>query len=201
MLKRIVALMMAIISLAAIGGCKKKSEPLIENEMDAKEIIECSKENMFGLEKIAIFEDRAVAVFDEKICEDFEYDEKGRDDFSLKDYLGEEDPPFRIYVSNMKDIWPEEDKSSIELKDGHYVVTVIFPNKESYKENPDEDFEIWALDIGGMEIEIDTKSIELEYIARSYDIMWYYKQVFNRTKGTWDHVDEEEVGCMTEPLD
>ena len=201
MLKRIVALMMAIISLAAIGGCKKKSEPLIENEKDAKEIIECSKENMFGLEKIAIFEDRAVAVFDEKICEDFEYDEKGRDDFSLKDYLGEEDPAFTIYVLNMKDIWPEEDKSSIELKDGHYVVTVIFPNKESYKENPDEDFEIWALDIGGMEITFDEKSVELEYIARSYDIMWYYKQVFSRTKGTWDHVDENEVDCMTEQID
>ena len=74
---------------------------------------------------------------------------------------------------------------------------VIFPNKESYKENPDEDFEIWALDIGGMEITFDEKSVELEYIARSYDIMWYYKQEFDRAKGKWEKVDEDEVGCMT----
>ena len=97
----------------------------------------------------------------------------------------------------MVEIWPEEDKSSIELKNGHYIVTIIFPNKESYKEDPDEDFEILGLHISGMTIWITEDTVELRYTARGYDIMWYYTQEFNRAKGKWEKVDEDEVSCMT----
>lgn len=196
MMKRMMALVLACVSLVSITGCKK-SKVLVENEKDAKEVIECSSDNMYGLEKIVVFEDRAVAVFDQKICESFKYDENNSEEFSLKGYLGKKNPGFRAYVENMVDVYPNEDKSSIEVKNGHYVVTVIFPNKESYKEDPNEDFVIWALRIGDMDIEFNEKSIELEYVARGYDVMWYYKQNFDRSKGKWDHVDEERVSCET----
>jgi|GEM_PF-3094445 hypothetical protein len=200
MFKRVMAFLLAAASLVTLAGCKKKKS-LVENEKDAKEVIECPSDNMFGLEKVVVFEDRAVAVFDEKISEDFEYDENNRYQFSLKSYLDVDEPGFRLVVDNMKNIWPNEDESKIELKDGHYVVTIIFPNKESYKEDPDEDFVILALDIGDFGIWLEDDSIRLHYIARGYDIMWYYDQVFNRKTGKWAHVDEDEVGCMTEALD
>lgn len=196
MMKRMMALVLACVSLVSITGCKK-SKVLVENEKDAKEVIECSSDNMYGLEKIVVFEDRAVAVFDQKICESFKYDENNSEEFSLKGYLGKKNPGFQAYVENMVDVYPNEDKSSIEVKNGHYVVTVIFPNKESYKEDPNEDFVIWALRIGDMDIEFNEKSIELEYVARGCDVMWYYKQNFDRSKGKWDHVDEERVSCET----
>ncbi|MBR6254049.1 MAG: hypothetical protein IKR22_01315 [Clostridiales bacterium] len=200
MRKRVFAFLLVAVSLITLVGCKK-TKKLIENEADAKEVIECPKENMFGLEKIALFEDRAVAVFDEKLCEGFEYDENDLDTFSLKGYLDEEEPGFHLTVENMVNIWPEEDKSSIELKDGHYIVTIIFPNKESYKEDPDEDFEILGLHISGMTIWITEETVELRYTARGYDIMWYYTQEFDRAKGKWEKVDEDEVSCMTTEID
>ena len=200
MFKKVVAFLLAAVTMAALftlTGCKKKKS-LVENEKDALEVIECSSDNMAGLEKIVIFEDRAVAVFDEKISEDFEYDDNDvSGKFSLKHYLDKDDPGFDISVLNMKTIWPDENESSIELKDGHYVVTVIFPNKESYKEDPDEDFVILSIYIDGVRISFDDDSIELHYVARGYDIMWYYTQVFDRAKGKWAHVDEEEIYCMT----
>ena len=199
MLKRVVAIMLATVSLAAFAGCRK-SEITIENEENAKEVIECSNENMFGLEKIVIFEDRAVAVFEEKICDGFEYDEKDGNDLSLKKYLDDDDPGFRLYVSNMVDIWPEKDEGRIELKNGHYIVTIIFPNKESYKQDPNEDFVIRSLYIGGINIDFDADSIQLRYVARGCDIMWFYTQEFDREKGQWTHVDEEEVTYMTEEM-
>ena len=82
MMKRVFVFLLVAVTLITIVGCKK-TKKLIENEADAKEVIECPKENMFGLEKIALFEDRAVAVFDEKLCEGFEYDENDLDTFSL----------------------------------------------------------------------------------------------------------------------
>ena len=200
MFKRVMAFLLAVASLVTLAGCKKKKS-LVENEKNAKEVIECPSDNMFGLEKVVVFEDRAVAVFDEKISEDFAYDDNNRYQFSLKSYLGVDDPGFTLVVDNMVEIWPNEDESKIELKDGHYVVTIIFPNKESYKEDPDEDFVILALDIGDFGIWLEDDSIRLHYIARGYDIMWYYDQEFNRKTGKWDHVDEDEIGCMTEALD
>lgn len=201
MLKRIMAFLLAAASLVTLAGCKKKKPSLVENEKNAKEVIECPSDNMYGLEKIVVFEDRAVAVFDEKICEDFEYDEHNSYPFSLKSYLDVDEPGFRLSVDNMVEIWPDEDESKIELKDGHYVVTIIFPNKESYKEDPDEDFVIVSMTIGGIYIRFDDSSIELEYVARGCDIMWYYTQEFNRKTGKWTNVDEDEVGCMTEAMD
>ena len=120
MMKRVFVFLLVAVTLITIVGCKK-TKKLIENEADAKEVIECPKENMFGLEKIALFEDRAVAVFDEKLCEGFEYDENDLDTFSLKGYLGKKNAGFSLTVENMVEIWPEEDKSSIELKNGHYI--------------------------------------------------------------------------------
>ena len=200
MLKRVMAFLLATVSLASLAGCKK-SKPLVENEKDAKEVIECPKKNMVGLEKIVIFEDRAVAVFDKKICDDFDYDENNvSDDFNLKPYLDDDDPGFGIDVINLVELDSDEEESSIELIDGHYVVTVSFPNKEEYKEDPDEDFVIWYLYIDGVSISFDEDSIRLRYVARGYDIMWFYTQYFDRATGKWDHVDEEEEGCMTSEL-
>ena len=201
MLKRVLAFLLAATTLFMFAGCKDFG-PLIENEDQAKEIIECPNDNMFGLEKIVVFEDRIVTVFDKKICDDFEYDEKnaGSDrNFTLERYLNEEKPGFRIDVSNLTYSGEESFSSSIEIKKGKYVVTAAYDNSEIYKSDPNKDFEIDGVYIGGFDISIYEDEIELDYVARGYDIMWYYKQVFDRSKGTWDNVDEEEIGCETQP--
>lgn len=108
----------------------------------------------FLLAVITLF---AVAVFDEKICENFKYDENDRSahgDFTLKNYLDKRKPGFSLNVTNL-----------------------VNSSKNLY-----------------------SSSIELSYVARGYDIMWYYTQVFDRSKGTWDSVNEDVVGCETQAV-
>ena len=57
MFKRVMAFLLAVASLVTLAGCKKKKS-LVENEKNAKEVIECPSDNMFGLEKVVVFEDR-----------------------------------------------------------------------------------------------------------------------------------------------
>lgn len=196
MLKRAVAFLLVVISLFAFASCKDFGA-LIENEESAKEVIVFPKDNMFGLEKIAIFEDRAVAVFDEKTCDNFEYDENDLDDhgdYTLKRYLKKDDPGFKLYVKNLTYEATKSFRSTIKLKKGKYVVTVAFDNKESNKVDPRLPFEIWGFDIDEVFILIFEDSIELKYIARQPDVMWIYEHKYDRTKGTWNTVDEEKVG-------
>lgn len=205
MLKKALAFLLAAASLFAFAGCKNSAqsgEVKIENEDGANEVITCPNDNMFGLEKIAVFDDHVVVVFDKEICDDFEYDENDVSeygDFTLERYLDEEEPGFRPWVKNLSYSGEKTYSSSIELKKGKYIVTASFDIEGAYKEDPDEDFEIYSVYIAGLDIEFREDTIELEYVARGNDIMWYYTQVFDRSEGTWGKVDERVVGCETQP--
>ena len=147
MLKKVLAFLLAAVSLFSLAGCKnsvQSGEVEINNEDEANEVIKCPNDNMFGLEKIAVFDDHVVVVFDKEICDDFEYDENDVSeygDFTLERYLDEEEPGFRARVKNLSYSGEKTYSSSIELKKGKYIVTVSFDIEGAYKEDPDEETE------------------------------------------------------------
>lgn len=201
MLKKILAFLLAAVSLFSFAGCNN-SGLSVKDENKAKEVITCPNDNMFGLEKIVVFEDRIVVVLDKNICDDFKYDKNDASkhgEFTLESYLTEEDPGFRLNVTNC---YSDKDtfSSSIKVTKEKYVVTVIFNSENASKYDSDEDFEIRGVYIDKFEITVYEDEVELFYIARGFDIMWYYTQVFDRSQGTWDRVDEEVIGCETQPV-
>ena len=201
MFKRTLAVFLAAVSLFSFASCKK-SELIIENEDAAEDVIECTNDNMFGLEKIVVFEDHVVVVLDKKICDDFKYDENdwsAKGNYTLERYLDEEDPKFKLTVINFAPGYDKDCSSSIEVKNEKYVVTVSFDNDESHKEDPNEDFKIYCVWIGDFDIEFDEETVEMEYIARGCDIMFFYTQVYDRSAKTWSRVNENVVGCETQP--
>ena len=204
MFKRTLAFFLAAVSLFSFASCKK-SEPtelIIENEDAAVDVIECTNDNMLGLEKIVVFEDHVVVVLDKKICDDFKYDENdwsARGNYTLERYLDEEDPKFKLNVINFAPGYDKDCSSSIEVKNEKYVVTVSFDNDDSHKEDPNEDFKIYCVWIGDFDIEFDEETVEAEYIARGCDIMYFYTQDYDRSAKTWGSVNENVVGCETQP--
>ena len=205
MLKKVLAFLLAAVSLFALAGCKnsvQSGEVKIKNEDEANEVIKCPNDNMFGLEKIAVFDDHVVVVFDKELCDNFEYDENDvseHGNFTLERYLDEEEPGFRPWVRNLNYSGEKTFSSSIELKKGKYIVTASFDIEGAYKEDQNEGFEIYSVYIAGLDIKFREGTIELNYLARGNDIMWDYTQVFDRSNGTWGKVDERVIGCETQP--
>ena len=48
---------------------ENESEYIIGNEDKAQKVITCSHRNLFGIEKVVLFEDRVAAVFDKNTCD------------------------------------------------------------------------------------------------------------------------------------
>lgn len=206
MFKRLLALLLAAVTLLSFASCTK-SKSVVEtvniaeeiNESAAQEVIECPSGNMIGLEKIVIFEDHVVVVLDKQICDDLKYDKNkwvgNAYDYTLEKYLDEEDPKFSVYITNYRSNY----SSSIEVIKDKYVATVAFDKIDFKMEDPDKAIKIRGVRIGEFEIEFDEEKIELEYIATGCDIMCFYTQVYDRSAKTWSSVDERVVGCETQP--
>jgi len=206
MFKRLLALLLAAVALFSFSSCKK-SEPVVEtvdiaeeiNEEAAHEVIECTNDNMIGLEKIVIFEDHVVVVLDKQICDDLEYDKNkwvgNAYDYTLEKYLDEDNPRFSLRVANYCGSF----SSSIEVINDKYVATIAFGKIDFRLENSDEGFEIYGVRVGDFDIDFDKDKIELEYTATGCDIMCFYTQVYDRSAKTWGSVDERVVGYETQP--
>ena len=80
-MRRITALLMAVVTLFAFTSCECK----VENEDKALKVYTCPSDNMYGLEKIVVFEDGITMVFDKRMCDKSEYAEF--DEFETGDEL------------------------------------------------------------------------------------------------------------------
>lgn len=99
--------------IVSLAGCS--APPItIEGEENAKAVYACSPNNMFGLERIVIFQTEVVVVFDMVKCDMNGYGG------SLSKATNEN---IDVYVSmdNADGIWNISNK--IETRDGKYIVT------------------------------------------------------------------------------
>lgn len=62
-MKKLFAVILLLVTALAFTACGSYK---VEGEKNAKDVYTCSDKNMLGLEKIVVFEDRIVMVFDRK---------------------------------------------------------------------------------------------------------------------------------------
>ena len=183
-MKRAIASVLVLIMIFGFAGCDQKKEFKVDNEDNALCIYSCPADNSFGLEKVVVFDNSAVAVFDKEICDrknNLRYidtyvdDEEYHYGFSVdvdNYYTGilvfESSESNRIY------------KSSITITDGRYVVTESFNDDDQRKKDPEKDFCITGLDVARQSILINDGNFELSYtetdnsgkervVSQSYD--------------------------------
>ena len=65
-MRKSISLILAAAMLFTLVSCGRYK---IDNIEYALKVCDCSRENMFGLEQVAVFDDRIVVVFDKKTCD------------------------------------------------------------------------------------------------------------------------------------
>ena len=178
---------MMLVMVFTHTSCNISGEYKVAGEKDATDVISCHEDNMFGLEKIVVFKDRAVFVFNVKSCDDSLFEDIG-------DYISSYRRDIELGIGNINDDYPERFKSEIEIKRNRCEVTVSFNNKDKYKEDPVMPFEVYALWLGDMRVYFFDDQIRLEYLERGYDIITHYKQIMDISADEWDAVETSVEG-------
>ena len=175
---RLLSIVLVLALIVSLAGCS--APPItIEGEENAKAVYTCSPDNMFGLERIVIFQTETVVVFDMQKC-----DLKGYGG-SLSDVTVEN---LKVHVSmdNADGIW--NISSKIEVRDGKYIVT-----NHSYEDrryDPDKDVTLESITVNGKTVFINDGSFYLIYTRNSDGgKMKTYTQKYDPVKGTWGKIE------------
>lgn len=115
----IVAMLAVLVISAGCGGADIE----IEGEKEARKVYTYPSDNMFGLEKIVLFEDYAVAVFDAQKCDD--------GFVPLKDIYREKNYRFSVDLDNLSQ-YKIAEGDLVERK-GKYVLTARATYDEANK--------------------------------------------------------------------
>lgn len=174
-LKRItVALLLLTIGICMLSGCTYK----VKNEDKALNVYTCSSDNVFGLEKIVVFEDRVVTVLD-------------KNKFSLipEDYY--RGPISSAHLDNLRSYKSIiEDESSIKTVSGKIVVTTVFGYDEKNIMDPDKDVVVTGISIQDSEITFNDGNLHLSYSEMGGECEMVHWQDYDLSTGTWKRVEE-----------
>lgn len=141
---------------------ENSSEYTVDNEDQAQKIINCSHRNLFGLEKLVLFEDRLVAVFDKNTC-----DNSGC-------FIGQGNKAIEyIWFSynNLSSIQPEFDVTKDKDK---YILDASCHYKQSDLIDPTREVKITALYVKGKyeSLNIDISALGIaSLIADIYSVL------------------------------
>ena len=166
-----------------IAGCGDKDHPpiMIEGEEDARAVYGCPNNNMFGLEKVVLFDKSAVIVFDKTLCD------KGRKYGGLLE--AGENNTIKTYCS-MHNVSAYTNFGTIEERDGRYVVTAGVKYSDADLYDPEEDAFIEGVTVGQKSVYIKDGSFYLIYLENtSDDEMTFYTQEYDPASDTWGDIE------------
>lgn len=166
-MKKAIASVLITVMLLGFAGCDQKAEFKVDNEDKALHVYSCPVDNLFGLEKVVIFDNSAVAVFDKTTCDrnnTLQYIDTYVDDEEY--HYGFNVTVDNYYTGMFVFDSPESNmiyKSNIRITNGRYVVTETFNDDERRKIDPEKDFYITGLDVARQSIIINDGNFELTY--------------------------------------
>ena len=171
-------LLLLAVSVCMFSGCAYK----VKNEDKALKVYTCSTDNMFGLEKVVIFEDRVVVVLDKKAGGSLVSDEY---------YQGF---PSSVILSNLTSYKATIDwDNSIKETAGKYVITTIFEYDENNKKDPEQDVEVIGVCVQDQEIAFNDGNLHLYYSVPGGECSMDYWQDYDLASGTWSEVSSEKI--------
>ena len=190
-MRKITALLMVFVTLFAFTSCTYT----VKDEDKAVQVYTCPSNNMFGLEKIVVFEDGITMVFDKLKCDmskhiDLKKIEPGDDLYGA--YLDLHEYLYYYYEPRTK--------NSFLVKRGKYVASAFYYDDEVKAEFEEEGFVIGGMDICGKHIDFKDGIITLSYEDREdiYDAYWLIKQQFDPSTGKWGEIKKETVSAWSE---
>lgn len=176
-MKKLIAMITMLMLLSLMAGCKS-TDIKVEGEDGPCDIYTYPKDNMFGLEKIVLFEDHAVAVFDAKTCDEGYV--------PLKELYEKKETRFVLLLDNVSKS-KIEDGSLIKLND-KYVLTAA----ESYDEADivDKSISVKAkgLNFGNGKIVCDDDKTHLEYMLVDSEYTDIATQDYSVDTGKWGEI-------------
>ena len=179
------ALLLVIMCVCMFSGCTYK----VKNEDKALNVYTCSSDNQFGLEKVVVFEDRVIAVFDKKTC---------TIDLRELDYAK---VPSSVHLTNLHVYKANADKDNcISEEFGKLVVTTVFEYDEADKFDPDKDVEVVGLRVLGREITFNDGNFRLFYSEMGGECEMDYWQDYDKENDRWSKVDSELILFPLETL-
>ena len=132
---------------------QKTAEYIVDNEDKAQKVITCPDDNILGLEKIVLFENRMTAVFDKKTSDN-------SDGFFKKGNKGIE----YLWFS-FNNLSPMETKYDLTKEDGRYILEASCQYDASDLIDPEREVKITRLFIKGK-----NESINLEIYADDLEV-------------------------------
>lgn len=173
--------LISLIFILALSAC---GEDKVDGEEQAVRIYTCPAENMFGLEKVVVFEDRVTAVFDKGISDKSEY-------ISLSYNQEKNEISAGANLSNLSQY--RNPLSTIEEKDGKYIVTMVFEYDEDNKFDPDKDIEVTGFNVLGGSVDFNDGNLKLLYSIQGGECFDDFWQDYSDNTGKWGEIQHETV--------
>ena len=156
---------------------ENESEYIVDNEDKAQKVITCSHRNLFGIEKVVLFNDRAVAVFDKNTCD------------KCGCFIGQgNDAIHHIWLSfnNLSGI---EAQFNITEDQGKYILDAACQYEESDLIDPNREVKITGFGIKGgkeyMTVDILAGDLEINFSEENHDTHTMY---YDASEKTWSDV-------------
>ena len=213
-MKRLISILLILVMLVTLAACGKpsgvplsygyedepeenSSEFVSDNENQAQKIILCSHRNLFGLEKIVLFSNKAVAVFDKKTND------------KTKGFLGKSNKAVQSVTFSFNNLSPMDTDFNISKENGKYILEAVCRYEKSDLIDPYREVKITSLFIKGkhdsMDIQIYADDLELNLYKENHDS---FTQSFESSKTEWSGVvakiyksetaDDSGISCSYE---
>lgn len=152
----------------------------------------CSNDNMFGLEKIYVYKDKVVAVFDKEKCDASAYGGIGNETYSFY-------PKSSVCMDNLSQY--KTTQYTQELVDDKYVSTIMFEYQTENIVDTNKPIEVTGVDVYGREVDFNKGNIKLLYSFPGGDCIDETRQNYDQSTGKWDEVVKETkvFGMTTKP--
>lgn len=159
---------------------ENSSEYTVDNEDKAQKVITCSHRNLFGIEKVVLFGDRVVAVFDKNTCD------------KCGCFIGQGNDAIQYIWVSFNNLSGIEAQFNITEDQGKYILDAACQYEESDLIDPNREVKITGFGIKGVKesIYVDILADDLE-IGFSEENRDTHKMYYDVSENTWSEVTTE----------
>lgn len=188
-MKRIIAALLMITALFTLASCGSTYK--VEGEKEALKVYSCSCNNMLGLEKIAIFKNRVVTVFDKKTLDN------SRHAFQAKDIAKTGKFNASAVLTGTVNY---ECNSGFYIDGSKYIVLSVFTfNSDNKIIDPALGITVDHIEIEGRNIYLKDGSFKLSYSETTPDAYMVYVQEYNAGTKKWSKINQSASSNETLP--
>ena len=187
-MRKILAVILIIFAAFSIAACNSYS---VEGEKDAIKSYKCSSKNMLGLEKIVIFEDHVVAVFDRKAP-------KTGYEIDVDKILRSQELHASATLSGVNNY---QCTSKYEINAERFVVTFYLSSFDGDNKliSPVQGRDITRIDLEDYCITINSGNLRVNYSTETADSVQNHYQDYIQVSKKWSKINQKTTADNTLP--